>query len=174
MAVIRKHGTVTSYRAGCRCDECRKANSDAKAKERAAKAEREGKVPVTRKANPTAKPTPTKHPTKSRPTESAPSGDDTGTAGRTVPPRSTVEAELAEALNAIADEGKLSPTLRAMALDLAHDFDNPPTPTARIRLVPQLLAVIDRLGGSEGSGGDEHDALLAFLSAPRQGRRNSS
>ena len=47
MATIN-HGTVRGYKSGCRCDLCRKANTDAKRRERERKDEREGKRPAAR------------------------------------------------------------------------------------------------------------------------------
>ncbi|NHF62244.1 hypothetical protein [Microcella pacifica] len=47
MATIN-HGTVRGYKSGCRCDLCRKANTDAKRLERERRDEREGKRPAAR------------------------------------------------------------------------------------------------------------------------------
>lgn len=49
MAVI-KHGTVRGYKSGCRCDDCREANTRAKRDERERKRQREGKAPARPRA----------------------------------------------------------------------------------------------------------------------------
>lgn len=59
---LPKHGTVRRYRAGCRCDECKAANTAAKRRERERKAEREGrsvKRPQASKRVPTSRDVPT-------------------------------------------------------------------------------------------------------------------
>jgi len=52
VAVIN-HGTVRGYKLGCRCEECRAANTKAKQAERDRRREREGRPAASRSAVPT-------------------------------------------------------------------------------------------------------------------------
>ncbi len=72
---LPNHGTIRRYKAGCRCDPCKKANTDASRKYRESRAAREGKKPPRTRA-PKAVPTEADVPTltlRRRPT--VPGGD---------------------------------------------------------------------------------------------------
>lgn len=66
MAVLN-HGTVRGYKSGCRCDECKAANTAAKARERDRRREREGKAPARTPASKRVPTKPSPAPTPRRP-----------------------------------------------------------------------------------------------------------
>lgn len=152
-----KHGTVTEYRRGCRCDRCRSANTRARRLERARKAQRGENPPLTlvgdTPSSPQPDPTSTPHDEEAKPPQ----------------PRlwiGPVEQAVTDDIDELNSEVPMHRTLRAMAIALAKEIDDMDGKGSKAALHNQLLDVVTKLRGDSDGEDESDDALFAALSQP--------
>ena len=159
MAQLPEHGAVRRYKSGCRCDECKTANTTARARERVSARERSG-LPAT---------------TPARRLAAVP----TANLGRVIDAEisrsslivATVESTLKAALDAVVKPGDLVAEFgRAHALALARLLDDPDKSNVMPRASSELRAILDALlAGAAAVDGEAHalDTLFASFGSRR-------
>ena len=142
---LGERGSLQAYRAGCRCDPCKAANTRQRRMDRA-RAKQRGEHPIFSIVEDTQQAPP--QTTEPRTTPQGRARGDMETA---------VESDLIAIDNANPEKGMTYNTLRAAAIALAREIDNDDS-TSKAPLVKQLMEVMSKLAGKDGD-----DDPLAFL-----------
>lgn len=155
--VAMNHGTLRAYRAGCRCDECKAANTDAKRRERERRRERAGK------------PAPRTHPKKSVPTPTK-KGADVPTVDPTAGP---IETAARAALESVATDGDLVMRLRVeIVVAAARNLDTPKLQYQFRANAETLRAILADIVSVSPEKGGEVNALADLVGKIRSASRD--
>lgn len=140
-----ERGSLSAYRAGCRCDPCKAANTRQRRMDRARAKQRSERPVFTIVEDTQPAPLETTEP------RTTPQGRAKGDM------EVAVESDLIAIDHANPEKGMTYNTLRAAAVALAREIDNDDS-TSKAPLVKQLMEVMSKLAGKDGD-----DDPLAFL-----------
>jgi hypothetical protein len=159
VAQLPDHGAIRRYRSGCRCDECKTANTTARARERVLARERSGLPAAAPSKRLVAVPTAD---------EATVIDVEFSASSRT---NATVESTLKAALDAVVKPGDLVAEFgRAHALALARLLDDPDKSNVMPRASSELRAILEALlAGAAAVDGEAHalDNLFASFGSRR-------